>query len=76
MFFVNDMPFPASITPLLSINSTLTAVISHPQHQKYKPRPDDKKIPMHELPLPQIQATDVIKYAKLTSRKVITTSNS
>jgi hypothetical protein len=56
MFFVNDHPFPATLLPQLSIQSHFTANFIHALYQKYKPKQDDRRVLMADLPIGQNEA--------------------
>lgn len=46
MYFVNDHPFPSTITNHLQLSSHFTANFIHPLYQKYKNKQDDRKVMM------------------------------
>jgi hypothetical protein len=73
MFFVNDHPFPATLLPHLSVQSNFTANFTHPLYLKYKPKQDDRKVLMNELPLGQSGNSEPNKVIKIINSKKLGT---
>lgn len=73
MFFVNDHPFPTTLHPHLSVQSTFTANFIHPLFQKYKPKQDDRRVLMNDLPIGESGGNEPNKVIKIINSKKLGT---